>query len=108
MTTEEASTLIIFVAAPATTLFPILYMLTAPWYRSLVGWAIVISKLGLAALVDASLAFHFFGPHYAGRPAFVLGAFSLIVVGTWLYLFALIREQLMKRPHCPPPLLPDV
>ena len=97
MTVDQVSLLLLIIAAPAATLFPILYMLTAPWWQTWVGRALVVSKIGLAVLVDASLAFHYLGPAYPHRAEVTLTAFALIVVGTWLYLGALVREQILKR-----------
>lgn len=97
MTTAQLSTVVIYIAAPGATLFPLLYMWAAPWRKSLIGYAIVVSKIGLALLVDLSLLYHFIGPTYPGHDQAVLGAFSLVVVGTYLYLAALLRVQIQKR-----------
>ena len=97
MNSEQVTLYLLWFTAPAATLFPILYMASAPWWQSLVGRAIVISKIGLACLVDASLAYHFLGPDYPYRTQVVLGSFALIGVGTWLYLIALTREQITPR-----------
>ena len=97
MNSEQVTLYLLWFTAPAATLFPVLYMVYAPWQRSLVGRAIVISKIGLACLVDASLAYHFAGPNYPYRTQVVLGSFALIGVWTWLYLIALLREQVIRR-----------
>lgn len=101
MTTAEVGDLLVYVAVPGATLFPILYMWAAPWSKSTVGRAIVTSKIGLALLVDLSLVYRFLGPDYPGHDQAVLAAFALIVVGTYLYLLALVREQLGKRRRKP-------
>ena len=97
MTSQQVGDILVFIAVPSATLFPILYGLTAPFYRSMTGWAIVTAKVGLAMLVDASAAFRLFGPYYPYRAQVLLVAFGVIVVGSWLYLIAYVRIQYLKR-----------
>lgn len=97
MTTAQFGTLLLYLGAPGATLFVTGYILTAPWFKSLIGWAIVISKIGLAGLVDLALLYRFLGPTYPYHDQAILGSFALIVVGTYLYLAVLVREQIQKR-----------
>lgn len=97
MTAEDWSLVLVWVAFPAANLFPILYMISASWWGTWAGRAVVVSKIGLAALVDASVLFRIHGGDYPGRTQVILVAFSLIVIGTYMYLFAFIREQYLER-----------
>lgn len=102
MNAEQWGTFLAFVCAPAANLFPLLYGTTAPWWRSWTGRAIIISKVGLALLVDAAVLFRWNGAKpYWGFNELRLGAFALITVGTYLYLFAFAHEQYMKRNRPP-------
>jgi hypothetical protein len=98
MTTDQVATLLVYIAAPAATLFPLAYAIAAPWWSSWTGRAVLVSKVGLALLVDASLAFRLHGStDYPGRAQLVLVAFALIVVGTYMYFAALIQQQFLRH-----------
>lgn len=89
-----------YLCVPAANMFPLLYGTTAPWYRSWTGRAIMVSKIGLALLVDAALLFHIIGNRsYRYHDQIILVAFAFITVGTYMYLFAFAREQYVKRNH---------
>jgi hypothetical protein len=93
VTTEELGNLLVYAAAPATTLLPVLYWITARWWKSLAGWALMTAKVGLAMLVDLSLLFRRFGPAYPHRQDYLLAAFAVITVGAYLYLAVFLRIQ---------------
>lgn len=98
MTTEQWAVLLTYLCAPAANVFWLAYGLSAPWYRTVVGYAVIISKLGLAGLVDAGVLFHIHGSReYPYHDQLILVSFGLITVGTWVYLVALTREQYLKR-----------
>ena len=81
---------LIWLAVLPATLFPIIYFFR-PWWRSLAGRALMTSSLGLALLIDISLAYKVFGNDYPGRDAVRLTVYALIVAGSWMILFALFR-----------------
>jgi uncharacterized membrane protein YozB (DUF420 family) len=97
VTTEQWGVLLIYVATPAANLFPLLYILTADWKSTWAGRAVTVSKVGLAALVDAALLYQIKGGNYRFHDQVILVAFGLITLGTYLYLFAFAREQYRKR-----------
>ena len=98
MTAEQWSTLLVWIAVPGANLLPLLYGISAPWQRSLVGWALMFSKVGLAGLVDTTFIYHLKRTlDYRLHDFLVLGSFALIVVGTYLYLVAFVRAQYIKR-----------
>lgn len=83
------------VAAPYT-LFVILYATRSPWYRSVLGRSLLLSKAVIAALAwNAVLAFAF--GDYPGRDAvrvFVVGG---ALLAGWTQLWLLIHEQRAAR-----------
>jgi hypothetical protein len=97
VTTDQVATLLVYIAAPAATLFPIAYAIAAPWWSTWTGRAVLVSKVGLALLVDAALAFHLHGDtEYPYHSQLILVAFALIVVGTYMYFAALIQQQIIR------------
>ncbi len=97
MNTQQWGNLLAYLCFPAVNIFWLLYAWTAPWWKSWSGCAVIISTLGLAALVDASVLFRLLGDDYPGRQQIVLVAFGVITVGTYLYLIAFARVQYLKR-----------
>lgn len=89
-TADKLAVAMILAAAPAVTLFPIVYGLTSPWRRHLLGWGLLMSSTGLALLIDISLAYQWLGDDYALRDAVRLTVYALIVVGAWIMLAALV------------------
>lgn len=94
MTADDAAVALIIAAAPAATLFPILYAWVARgiWWRIPTGRALMASSTGLALLIDISLAYKMFGDDYALRDVVRLSVYALIVLGAWLKLGALLYE----------------
>lgn len=94
----SAATILILLAAPAATLYPLLFCLTAPWrgagawWRSPIGRALMTKAMGLALLIDLALLHRVVEP-YPGQEAVRLVVFSLIVAGVWMALGALIYEK---------------
>jgi len=97
MTADNAAYVLLIASAPPATLFPLLYGFTLPWYASLIGRALMISSVGLALLVDISLAYRILGAEYQARDFVRISVFSLITIGSYLQLWALIRERQANR-----------
>lgn len=93
MSPDKMAALLIMAAAPPATLFPLVYGFTAPWWRSLVGRALMVKAVGLALLIDVSIVYQIFGDDYPLRDAVRLGVFSLITVGVWMQFGALMHEK---------------
>jgi hypothetical protein len=86
-----------WLTAPPTTAFVFVYGLTTRWYRNgFLGYALMISSLGLAMLMDASLAYRLLG-EYQLRPVILFIIFSFICAGAWLKFIALIVEKIHGR-----------
>lgn len=94
---ERIALWLVWCMAPAATLIPLIYAATARWYRSLVGRAFMVSATGLMLLVDLSLTFRAWDGHIAFKQNAALCVYVLILVGLWLTLFALVREQVRRR-----------
>lgn len=89
---------LIVLAAPAATCFPIVYAFR-PWRDSLIGRALMTKAVGVALLIDISIAYQFLGNDYPGRDYVRVGAYALIAVGIWFQFIAMIRapHQAPKR-----------
>ena len=97
MSTETLALIIVWAAAPAATLVPIVYGLLQPWWRSLTGRALMTSTVGLALLIDLSLIFRAWDGHLQTKREIALAIYVLICAGSWLMLLALVRAQLRSR-----------
>ena len=97
MSTETLALIIVWAAAPAATLVPIIYGITASWWRSLTGRALMTSAVGLALLIDLSLIFRAWDGHLQTKREIALVIYVLICAGSWLMLLALVRAQLRSR-----------
>lgn len=96
MTVLQWQVCLIAAAAVAATLFPIIYTLVAPWWRSEIGRSLVVSETSLAALLDTALVAYWLGWTVPSPVATSL--YTLIAVGAWMRLRVLIITQLAK-PH---------
>lgn len=93
MSVDLAAVLLVLIAAPAQTAFVFYYGFTSPWWRSLIGRALMTKAVGLALLIDISLIYNWLGDAYAARDVVRLSVFALIAVGAWLQLAAFIAEK---------------
>ncbi|WP_107768420.1 putative phage holin [Nocardioides terrigena] len=94
MSADHFAVLLVLCAAPAATAIPVLYAWTArhAWFRTVLGWALMTQSVGLALLIDISLAYQWLGDDYALRDVVRLTVYALIAVGTNLALVALAYE----------------
>lgn len=96
LTKTDVSLILIVAGAIPANLFPIFYGFRAPWWRSLLGRALITKATGLALLVDFSLLFSIFGD-YTYRDEARVVVYTIIVAGLWLQFIALLRTQRRKR-----------
>ena len=92
MSDLQIDSVILTGAAVAASLFPVLYWVIAPWYRSEYGRASWTMMLAIAVLLDVALVAYWFGwtvPEWLARCIYVL-----ILVGCWMKLGALVDQQL--------------
>lgn len=97
MSADVAAVILILAAAPPATLFPIVYGFTAPWWKTLIGRALLTKAIGLALLIDISLIYKFLGDEYFLRDVVRLSVYALITVGTWMQFSALLVEKYHAR-----------
>lgn len=99
MTADTAAVLLVLLAAPPATAFPIAYGFTAKWWKSSVGWGLLMSSSGLALLIDISLLYNWLGDDYYLRDVVRLSVYSAIVAGCWLTFFGWLNTRLHLRRH---------
>lgn len=97
MSADTWAVVLIVAAAPAATLFPIVYGFSSPWWRTLIGRALVTKAVGLALLIDISIAYQILGDQYPGRDAVRLSVYALITAGVWMQFSALMVEKWRAR-----------
>lgn len=93
MSADTWAYVLLIAAAPPATLFPLIYGLALPWYRSLVGRALMTSSVGLGLLVDISLVYRVLGADYQARDVVRLTVFSVVTLGSYLQFWALVYER---------------
>ena len=99
MSADTLAVILVVAAAPAATVFPLMYAWVARgvWWRTPTGRALMTSSTGLALLIDISLAYKVFGDDYALRDVVRLTVYALIAAGAWLKLGALAYETWRNR-----------
>lgn len=99
MSADTAAVLLIVIAAPAATIFPLWYGLTVRWWTFWIGRALMMSSLGLGLLIDISLVYQWLGDDYFLRDIVRLTVYSIIAAGAWLKLISLAIEKFHARRH---------
>ncbi len=84
---------LVYLAWPATLLYPLIYGFTAPWWRSWIGRALMVEAVGVFVLLTFSVLYQWFGPGYWGRDVIRITGMSVSLLGFWLVLFALLRVR---------------
>lgn len=97
MSPDTAAVLLVVSAAPPATLFPLIYGFTVRWWTFPIGRALMVSSTALGLLVDISLAYQWLGDDYYLRDVVRLTVFSLISLGAWLKLVAILLEKRRGR-----------
>lgn len=101
MNADQVSLLLVVAAVPPVNLFLFIYGFALPWYRTHIGRSLIISSLGLAALVDISFLYRIMGDEYQGRDAARIVAFSIVVLGAWYQFIAFMAERRRGRKIIP-------
>lgn len=92
MTPDAIFSGLIYLAWPAAFLYPLVYVIRAKWWKTWIGQALLIKAVGVWILLTVSLLYQFFGPDYWGRDALRITGASLVTVGIWYALVAMLRE----------------
>ena len=97
----DAGVVLVFLAVPPATLFPIFYARWFPWWASTLGRALFTKAVGMCLLIDISVLYFIFGDNYFLREYVRLVVFTLIVAGQWWQLYAiwLIRKGSGSNVH---------
>lgn len=79
-------------ALPAAVLYPLIYGVSVRWWKSAIGRALMLKACGVLVLLLFSIFFYWFGPDYPFRNEFRIIGASLLCVGLYLALYAMVRE----------------
>jgi hypothetical protein len=94
---DTAAVLLVLLAAPAATLFPLIYGFTVRWWTFWIGRALMVSSTALGLLIDISLIYNWLGDDYFLRDVVRLTVFGMIAAGAWLKLIAILVEKRRGR-----------
>lgn len=83
--------IIVCLATVPANLFPVIYS-RRPWSRSFIGRALMVSAIGMALLIDVTVAFYIFGD-YPYRNLVRTLVFGLVLTGISLEFTALLRAD---------------
>lgn len=103
LTADGIFACLVYAAWPATLLYPVIYGLTSPWWKSWIGRALMVEAVGVFTLLTFSVLFQWFGPDYWGRNFVRISGMAVAMVGFWLVLFALLRVKAEVRKALYPP-----
>lgn len=97
MSMDHVIAIMIIVAFPPVNLFPLLYGVGAPWWRSIEGQAVMLATTGLALLIDLSLMARVFQLSEPTLDVLRVTVFGVIILGAYWKLAMLIRLQYLRR-----------
>ncbi|WP_294567634.1 hypothetical protein [uncultured Arthrobacter sp.] len=83
---------LVILTLPAATLYPVIYVCRARWWKSWIGMALLFKATGLATLLWFTAALLVLGPDYPGRYAIRNTGITFILVGVWCAFIAMLRE----------------
>lgn len=92
MSADDVYRLLVLLTWPAALLYPLIYGTLAPWYRSGTGRALFAKATGVGLMVSFAALFILFGPDYVGRSVFRIVGMSLVLLGTWGALIAMLHR----------------
>lgn len=97
MTADQAFAYLVYFALPAVILYPLIYGLTSPWWRTWIGRALLIKALGVLILISFSALFQYFGPNYWGRDVVRITGMALACIGFYAALFSMIQVKVQAH-----------
>lgn len=100
MTAQTLAVVIVAAMALPANAFPVLYTWWKDWWRSAEGRHLFFFTVGLAALIDLSLARRLFGP-FPGWEQLALGTYVLICWQLYRRLWLLIKYNAPRRDRAP-------
>lgn len=93
VTADQVFSGLVFIAWPATLLYPLIYGFTTPWWKSWIGRALMVEALGVFTMLTFTVLRQWLGPEYPGRDIVRISGMALAGTGFWLVLFALLRVK---------------
>ena len=87
--------------------FPLVYGLTAKWWKSLIGRALETKATAMMFLVTLTNLFNLLGPNYYGRDTLKVVGASLLFVGMWSQFIAICKAKYEQRRDLRDPLIRD-
>lgn len=92
-----AGDIAVTIAAAGSLLFVGVYAAAAPWYRSLVGWSVMLLAFALGAISTLVSVSRWIGTEWPGREPVRLLVFSLAGCAVWGLLATLLAGQANGR-----------
>lgn len=94
MNADTMVTGFLFWGAVCATFFVFAYpILSDGWSRRWIGWALLISSIALALLLDLAVASRMFGEDYLARPYLRVSVTFLVALGATLKVVALLSAK---------------
>ena len=78
-------------------LFPIVYWILAPWWKSAAGRQTMTMSLALLALVGLGIVRRIIGADYVGSGIVMAAVQGLVGIAVWGRLYLLLRIQFVER-----------
>lgn len=100
MTADGIYQALFFITWPAAVAYPVIYIVSAPFWRSRTGRALFIKALGVGLMVTVGCLYFLLGSDYWGRNAIRIGGMALVCVGVWAALIEMLH-RLRKRYSAP-------
>lgn len=86
----------VLVTLPAVASYAVIFGLNARWWRTWIGFGLLNKAVGLTLVLTFSALLMIFGPGYPGRTLLLNSGITLIAVGSWAALIAMLREYRHK------------
>lgn len=98
MTSDAYFQVLVIVALPAAFAYPLIYGFCTKWWRNWIGLGLLVKAVGLAILLGFTGAFQILGPDYPFRDAIRNVGMTIVAVGLWLALVAMLHALFQRRP----------
>lgn len=98
MSSDTYFQLVVILTLPAAIFYPLIYGTQTRWWRDWIGRALLVKAVGLAILIGFTAAFQIFGPDYYARDFIRNAGITLVCIGVWLALTAMLRALFQRRP----------
>lgn len=86
----------VWAALPAVVLYALIFAFKARWWRTWIGFGLLNKAVGLSMMLAFTALLMTFGHDYPGRGILRDVGITLIMVGSWAALVAMLREYRHK------------